>query len=298
MPPKKIKNLDDQSILNMPQLNIFGRQTLQVSVEGVSEEEILPMSSWDQASEIGFNVYGDPESFVDPSSLRVSMEVRVVRDNGQRLPFGRGSQDYAVIANFGSSVFEKVSVRVGNSTQISGLDSLYPYLTYLENVFKTPTNVKRQVNFPYVLYPDSEVFFDRLDENRNEGYKSRHNACVGSRTMYVSVPIHSPITGQDKLLIPGVDMHIRMVRATPNFLLMNRMTETVMVKKKVTKAATATEAAKETIQEVEEAIDIKLKIEICKYVCCPSHHNHYIFSEYQTLGSKVQINPTPSYGYY
>ena len=161
-------------------------------------------------------------------------------------------------------MFEKVGVRLGNSTQISGLDSLYPYLTYLENVFKTPMDVKRQLNFPYLLYPDTEVFFDRPDSARNVGYKSRQNASQGSRTMYISVPISSPITTQEKLVIPGVDMHIRMVRATPNFLLINHVTEKVKVKRRRMKPAEGGEPAKEVTEEVEEEIDVKLIIEISK----------------------------------
>ena len=82
--------------------------------------------------------------------------------------------------------------------------------------------------------------------------------------MYLSVPIICPITTQEKLLIPGVDMHIRMVRASPNFLLMNRATETVKVKRRRMKPAAGGEPAKEVTEEVEEEIDVKLIIEIGK----------------------------------
>jgi len=71
----------------------------------------------------------------------------------------------APIANFGSSLFEKMAVRVGHSTQICGQDNLYGFLTYFLNVFKTPLSYQQQMNFPLLLYRDTKLQFDELNKN-------------------------------------------------------------------------------------------------------------------------------------
>lgn len=71
----------------------------------------------------------------------------------------------APIANFGCSMFQRVAVRLGNTTQISGFDSLYPYVAYLENVLKAPDYYKQQMNWPYFLWQDSAEYFDSFDIN-------------------------------------------------------------------------------------------------------------------------------------
>ena len=70
----------------------------------------------------------------------------------------------APCANFGASLFERVSVRIGHSTQICGHDNLYPYLTYFLNVYKSPEFYQKQTNFPLILFRDTENKFDTMDD--------------------------------------------------------------------------------------------------------------------------------------
>lgn len=73
---------DIQPVVPVPQLNLFTRENLQMSIQSIQEIEILPTGNWEQQSEIIFNVNGDPESFIDPSSVRVKMAFKIVNGDG------------------------------------------------------------------------------------------------------------------------------------------------------------------------------------------------------------------------
>ena len=273
MGPKKMsesQKVDIQPLVNIPQINLFTRENLQVSIDSVFSEEIYPSFSWESGGKILFTVSGNPECFVDPSSIRVIMELKILTHDGRQMPAAM-TGNYAPIANAGCSIFEKVSVRLGHSTCVSSPDSLYPYLTYLNNIFKTPEAMKKQINFPLLLYEDQKVYFDQFDTRNSPGFKSRTTACARSKPMYLSVPIHSPITMQDKLLIPGIDINIRMVRAKNSFLLMSKATEEITVQRQ--KPPPAAEGAMESVQET---VDLNPKIEL-------SMLNYLIYSTFTSM---------------
>jgi hypothetical protein len=208
---------DIQPIVPMPSVNLFTRKGLQMSVQSTKEEEVLPTGNWEGQSEIMFDIRGDPEMLIDPSSLVIQATLKVVNGDGGDLgPL----EIVAPAANFAGALFEKVQVRLGNSTQICGFDSLYPYLTYLENVLKAPDFVQKQLNFPTMLYRDTDSHFDEMDDT-NAGFEERREQTIGSIPIKVQFPILSPITTQDKLLPPNVGLFLDMHRAKDSFLIMS-----------------------------------------------------------------------------
>ncbi len=75
-------NREIQPVIPIPQLNLFTRENLQMSIQSLQELEILPTGNWQDQPMIIFNVNGDPESFIDPSSLRLKIRFKVVNGDG------------------------------------------------------------------------------------------------------------------------------------------------------------------------------------------------------------------------
>ena len=73
---------DIQPFITLPELDLFTRDRVQVSVQSFIEEEILPTGNWNNGSEISFNVRGDPETFLDPNSLRLRITAKILKNDG------------------------------------------------------------------------------------------------------------------------------------------------------------------------------------------------------------------------
>ena len=230
-------NTDIQPVIPLPSLNFFTRNPIQMSVQNVKEEEILPtgnvfavfmtfppntlllsdLGNWEGRNEIMFNIKGDPEMMIDPSSLRIRASVKIVKFDGSPVDLQYNS---APISNFAGALFEKVQVRLGNSTEICGFDSLYPFLSYLENVFKASVLEKKQMDFTSFLFLDEDNKFNEMNDT-NPGFKERKTQAGRSQEITLTFPIISPITTQGKLLPPNVGLSLDMHRANNSFLIMS-----------------------------------------------------------------------------
>jgi len=83
-PPVAKINQDIQPLITLPELDLFNHENLQISVQKVIEEEIMPVGVWDSKSEISFSLPGDSETFLDPNSLRLRISVKIVENDGVR----------------------------------------------------------------------------------------------------------------------------------------------------------------------------------------------------------------------
>ena len=110
---------------------------------------------------------GDPERFIDPSSVRLKITAQLRNGDGSQL---HPNANCAPIANLAGSLFSRVIVTLGNSTQITGSHDLYPYLSYLDNVLKSTKEYKDQYNFVSMIYRDTSAAFDQVTEENHGKY--------------------------------------------------------------------------------------------------------------------------------
>ena len=80
---------------------------------------------------------------MDPNSIELVTEIQFSNADGTAI----GDKNAAPIANLGGSLWSRVMVTLGNSTQITSSNDLYPYLSYLEVVLKGSEQFKQQYNY-------------------------------------------------------------------------------------------------------------------------------------------------------
>ena len=130
------------------------------------------------------------------------------------------------------------------------------------------------------------MYFDRLDWRNNKGFNSRATAAATSRLIHLSVPIFSPITTQDKLLIPGVDMYIRMLRARDTFLMMSTATEPIKVRRPVEPATDPV-----TYVDTIENRPLNPRLDIGKFLSVITNLTIYILVNIKLLVRKYKLMP-------
>lgn len=97
---------------------------------------------------------GDPERFLDPSSIVLVTQIQFTKADDTAV-----TGNCAPVANLAGSMWSRVIVMLGNSTQITSSNDLYPYLSYLEVVLKGSQEFKRQQNYMQFIWEVNKFSF-------------------------------------------------------------------------------------------------------------------------------------------
>ena len=155
-----------QPVVDLPELNFFLRKEIQIQIQEVNEEAILPTGIYTEGSDITFNIKGDVERFLDPSSIRIHIKAKLVNGDGSQI-----ADQYAPcapICNLVMSLFSRVNVVLGNSTSVTSNADTYPYVAYLDNLLQKSAEHADQYNFVNFIWRDTSTKFD-LATNENKG---------------------------------------------------------------------------------------------------------------------------------
>ena len=169
---------------------------------------------------IEFNVSGTGEEYLDLAKTQVFVKAKITKANGIALD---AEKKVGPVNLFLHSLFSQVDVSL-NEWLISPSTNTYPYRAMIETLFNYGGDSKSSQLSMALFYKDTPGNMDVVDPvaddtDANMGLKARYTFTKQSNTVDMMGPIHSDIFFQDRLILNGVDLRLKLNR-TKKFLLL------------------------------------------------------------------------------
>lgn len=201
------------------ELDLFAVPPTQTSVESGSIQCYRPVSALTNTSPIEFIVPASSEEYIDLAHTSIHLQVRIN---------GVANQNVAPVNNFLHSMFSQVDVFL-NQRNICPPSSNYSYRSYLECLLNFGTDAKNSHLQTSMWYKDDAGEMDCIattQEHTNSGYEKRKALSAGGRVFELYGHLHCDLLNQNKYLINGVELAIRLVKEKAAFCLMSDVAAT------------------------------------------------------------------------
>ena len=228
------------------ELDLFTIPATQTSITKGQWIEYHPLSNITDTGPIEFNVSGTGEEYlVDLAKTQLFVKAKIAKTNGTALD---AETKVGPVNLFLHSLFSQVDVSL-NERPISPSTNTYPYRAMIETLFNYGGDAKSSQLSMAMFYKDTPGKMDVVDPvaddaDANMGLKARYTFTKQSNTvdMYMMGPIHSDIFFQDRLILNGVNLRLKLERAKNSFCLVSSVpganfkvviTETILYVRKV-----------------------------------------------------------------
>ncbi len=169
------------------------------------------------SSPLEFFIPGTGEDYIDLNNTLLFLRLKITRPKGGDIP---DPAKVAIINYPGATIFSQVDVSLGDRL-ISQSSSTYPYRCIIESLINYSKDALESLFSAGLFFKDTAGHMDETDPvGRNAGLTKRSLYTTGSSVVELLAPIHSDIFFQDKLMLNGVDIKIRMIRGKDEFCLM------------------------------------------------------------------------------
>ena len=205
------------------QLDLFAVLPTQTSILSGTWDEYHPISNLLDGSPIEFHVAGTPEEYVDLSQTKLHIKAKITNGDGTNL-----AEDAQVGPSnlFLHSLFSQCEVSL-NERLVSVASNNYPYRAYMESLLNYGREAKESQLTSALFYKDTAGRLDANDPRAeddavaNLGLRKRYQYSARSRLIDMSGPLHSDIFTQDKLLLGGIDLKVKLTPSRASFSLIS-----------------------------------------------------------------------------
>ncbi|KAI0230293.1 hypothetical protein LSAT2_019326 [Lamellibrachia satsuma] len=178
------------------------------------------MASLDSGGPIEFLIPGSGDDYLDLANTMLHVQVKVTRANGDDLDL---ADPVGPVNNWLHSLFGQVDVYL-NGTLVTHSTNTYAYRAYIETLLSYGTDAKVTQLTGQLWHKDTAAHMDAVEivdgAAANAGFVARREHIVRSRVVDMMGRLHVDLFLQDKFLINGVDVKIRLVRNKAAFALM------------------------------------------------------------------------------
>lgn len=203
------------------ELDLFAAPHLQTSIEKGYWVECFPVSNLTDSGPIEFNVPGSGEEYGDLRQAWLYVKAKVVKANGDNLE--EATDKVGPVNLFLQSLFSQVDVLL-NDKVISQSTNTNPYRAMMSTLLTYGSDAKTSQMSCELFYKDTAGRMDVVDPTAaspNAGLKTRYNFVKGSTTVEMAGPLHVDLFYQDRLLLNGVGLRLRLNRSKNAFCLLS-----------------------------------------------------------------------------
>ena len=203
----------------------FSVPPTQTAVKSSQWVEYRPITTLSDSSPIEFVITGSGEEYVDLFESYLQVTAKILKPNGGNLVQTKGSDgavtgddaDVGPVNLWLHSLFSQVDVSL-NERLVTPSMNTYPYWTYLETLLSYGPAAKESYMTAAMWYKDTAKHTE--DHQLNKGFKSRQEWGLGSKQVVMIGRPHLDLCFQDRLMLNGVDIKMRLVRSKDTFSLM------------------------------------------------------------------------------
>ena len=199
------------------ELDPFAVPPTQTSIDHGGWIEHQPITSLDSGGPIEFVVPGAGDAYIDLVNTYLLVRAKVVRGVGTDIA---DDTPVAPVNNWLHSLFSQVDVHL-NDTLVTPSSNTYPFRAYVETLLSYGAEAKKTQLTSQLWCKDTAGHMEATQENAgNAGLVERRRHIAGSRVVEMMGRLHVDLFMQDRFLINGVTVKIRLVRSKDAFSLM------------------------------------------------------------------------------
>ena len=207
------------------ELELFAVPPTQTAIDSSQWVEYRPITALSDSGPIEFVISGSGEEYVDLSESYLQVTAKIVQSDGgdlEQTSDTNGSvsgtdADVGPVNLWLHSLFSQVDVSL-NERLVTPSSNTYPYRAYLETLLSYGPAAKESYLTAEMWYKDSGNHME--DSQLNKGFKSRQKWTLASKPITMIGRPHLDLCCQDRLMLNGIDIKMRLVRSKDTFSLM------------------------------------------------------------------------------
>ncbi|XP_038271561.1 uncharacterized protein F54H12.2-like [Dermochelys coriacea] len=199
------------------ELDLFQIAPTQTSIEKSIYIEVPPLSAVMESAPIDFFIAGNGVDCMDLNNTLLDLCCKIIKGDGTELTVDAkvGLVNYPV-----ASIFSQLDVTLGES------DNCYPYRAFIESVLNYSDDTLSTQFSAGLFYKDTAGQQEETGlDGENLGFVRRAKLTAQSRIVELLDHLHSNLFFQEKLLLNGVDVKIKLTCSKDAFCLMGSGTE-------------------------------------------------------------------------
>ena len=199
------------------ELDILAVPPTQTCIEEGRWVDHQPLTSLDSGGPIEFVIPGTGDAYLDLANTYLLIRAKVVRGVGADLA---ADTPVAPVNNWLHSLFSQVDVYL-NDTLVTPSSNTYPFRAYVDTVLSYGAEAKNTQLTSQLWYKDTAGHMDAATvDGDNTGLIERQRHIAESRIVEMMGRLHVDLFLQDRFLLNGVSVKIRLVRSKDAFSLM------------------------------------------------------------------------------
>ena len=215
----------DSSECGKAELGLFGVPPTQTEIESTQWIEHRPITTLSDSSPIEFLIIGSGEEYVDLSETYLQVRAKIVKANEGNL--AQTIDENGVVTGNDAAVgpvnlwlhslFSQIDVSLNERLVTPSLNT-YPYRAYLETLLSFGPAAKESYLTMSMWHKDTAGHMD--DPSNNKGFLERRNSILTSKEIVMIGKPHVDLCFQERLMLNGVDIKMRLNRSKDTFSLM------------------------------------------------------------------------------
>lgn len=204
------------------ELDLFTVPTTQTSISKGQWIEYHLLSNITDSGPIKFNVSGSGEEYLDLARTQLYFKAKITKPNGAALD---PNTQVGPMDLFLHSLFSQADIYL-NERLMWPSTNTYPYHAMIERLLNYGEDAKARQLSMAMLYKDTPGKMDVVnpvaeDDDANMGLKVCYEFTKGSDTIDMTATIHSDIFFQERLLLNGVNLSLKLNRPNNTFCLVS-----------------------------------------------------------------------------
>ena len=188
------------------------------SVEHGSWVEYHPLATLSDTTPIEFVIKGTSDVYIDLANTFLQVQCKIVKPNGEDLV----QEDDNLVAPenlFLHTLFSELNISL-NGTLVTAATNTYSYRSYIETILNYGRDCKESQLALSMYYKDGKNLFPFSKTNNNAGLQARRSRAQRSKVIDMIGRLHADIFSQEKYLLNGVDLRLRLIRSKDSFALL------------------------------------------------------------------------------
>lgn len=200
------------------ELDLFRLPPTQTSIENGTSVHFKPLASLTDNAPIEFVIPGAGDEYIDLAHTMLAVRIKIKLPT---LSEGAAQINVAPVNNTLHSLFSQIDVFL-NQKLISPPSQAYAYRAYIETLLNYDTSAKNSHLTTGLWYKDTADKMDSLTEN--DGFKKRAAFTKDGVEIDLLGHLHCDLFNQDRFLVNGVELRVKLVRSKDTFCLMSDTT--------------------------------------------------------------------------
>jgi hypothetical protein len=206
-------------------VGLFQVPPTETGEETVSWVNIRPTSQITSGGVIDFTVPGNTLQYMNCKKTLLYVKSKVVKKDGSDIV----AEDIVTTINlFLHSLWSQMEVSIQQKSISSGISTRYPYKAILDIILFMKLDERKSKGPTMMYYRDSGRSMDSVSPSVspvNTGLFSRNERCKVSKIFDMQGPLYSDFFQQNRLLLNGVQLSVRLYPTSDAFRLMSAKAE-------------------------------------------------------------------------